>query len=95
MADTYLSIADAADSYSLQRRVAACAAQQDAPGDPVQWTVDNRYTWAAAPGWGAAWDSALASHPDDPVYDPGADPAVITDAQILAQLQSMLVPSAG
>lgn len=86
MSDTYLAIADAADSYSLQRRVAACAAQQDAPGDPYQWAVDHRYTWAAAPGWGAAWASAEAS--GNP--DPGADPAVITDPMILTQVQAML-----
>ena len=90
MADSYLSIASAADSYSMQRRVAACAAQQNAPGDPYTWTVEHKYQWAAAPGWGAAWDSALASHPDDPDYDPGADPAVITDPMILAQVQAML-----
>jgi hypothetical protein len=90
MADSYLSIASAADSYSMQRRVAACAAQQAAPGDPFQWTVDNKYGWASAPAWGAAWDSALASHPDDPEYDPGADPAVVTDGMILGQVQAML-----
>lgn len=90
MTDSYLTIASAADNYSMQRRVAACAAQQNAPGDPYQWTVEHKYQWAASPGWGAAWDSALASHPDDPEYDPGADPAVITDGMILAQVQAML-----
>jgi len=86
MSDSYSSIADAADSGSLQRRVAACAAQQGAHEDPWSWMWDNRYTWAAAPGWGAAWASAEAS--GNP--DPGADPAVITDAQILSQVQGML-----
>jgi hypothetical protein len=86
MSDSFLSIADAADSFSLQRRVAACAAQQNAPGDPTQWALTNKLDWAAAPGWGAAWDSAIASG----VEDPGADPAVITDGQILSQVQSML-----
>ena len=86
MADSYLSISDAAGSYSLQRRVTACAAQQNAPGDPEQWTLANRYGWASAPGWGAAWDSAIAA--GNP--DPGADPAVITDGMILTQVQVML-----
>lgn len=89
MTDTYLAIADAAGSYSLQRRVTSCAAQQHVPGDPEHWTVTNRYLWAAAPGWGAAWASALAAHPEDG-YDPGGDPAVITDAMILTQVQAML-----
>lgn len=84
--DTYLAIANAADSYNLQRRVTAAAAQQHAPGDPVQWTLANRYGWAAAPGWGAAWDSAVAA--GNP--DPGAAPDVITDGMILTQVQAML-----
>jgi hypothetical protein len=90
MADSYLSIAAAADNYSMQRRVAACAAQEGVDVDPWQWTVDSKYGWASAPGWGAAWDSALAAHPDDPEYDPGADPVVITDGMILSQVQGML-----
>lgn len=89
MSDSYLGMANAADSYSLQRRIAACAAQQNAPGDPWQWAVDNKYRWAAAPGWGAAWDSATASGSPDP----GADPSVITDPQILGQVQTMLATS--
>jgi hypothetical protein len=86
MSDSYGSIADAADSGSLQRRVTACAAQQGVEGDPWSWAWDNRYEWAASPGWGAAWDSAVAS--ENP--DPGADPAVITDQMILSQVQGML-----
>jgi hypothetical protein len=49
----------------------------------------NRYVWAASPGWGGAWDSALAGHPDDPAYEPGRDPAVITDGMILATVQQL------
>lgn len=90
---TYLSTAQMADNYTMQRRVAVAAAEQNAPGnDPFAWTVENKYEWAAAPGWGPAWDSALASHPDDPEYDPGADPGVITDPMILSQVQAMLAP---
>ena len=84
--DTYLAIADVADSPNLQRRVTACAAQQHAPGDPGAWTWENRYRWASSPGWGAAWDSAIAS--GEP--DPGANPAVITDGMILATVQQLL-----
>lgn len=91
--DTFLTIATVADSLSMQRRVTACAAQQDAPGDPVAWAVGSRYEWAAAPGWAAAWDSSTASHPDDPTWDPGVQPDVITDAMILSQVQAMLAAS--
>lgn len=86
--DTYLAIANAADSYSLQRRVAAAAAQQGAPGEAFQWATANKYGWASAPGWGAAWASAEAAGN----VDPGADPAVITDPMILAQVQAMHAP---
>jgi hypothetical protein len=40
----------------------------------------------SAPGWADAWASAeAASNPD-----PGRDEAVITDAQILSQVQAVL-----
>lgn len=86
MADQYLTISLMTDDPYMRARLAACAAQQGASGDPTQWSFDNRYGWAAAPGWGAAWDSALAS--GNP--SPGSDPAVITDGQILSQVQGML-----
>ena len=86
--DPYLAIAACASSSSLTSRVTACASQQNAPGDPVQWAWDNRYGWASTPGWGAAWASAEAAGNEDP----GADPAVITDGMILAQVQVMLTP---
>ena len=85
MTDQYLTIATITENASMNRRVAACASQEGYTGDPLQWAYDNRYGWAGAPGWAAAWDSAVASE----IPDPGADPAVITDGQILAQLQSM------
>ena len=90
---SYLDQSEIAGNPSMMARVAQCAAQQQVP-EPEQWTQDNRRTWAAAPGWDAAWASAQASHPLDPesptIYDPGADEAVITDAMILSQVQSML-----
>jgi hypothetical protein len=86
MADSYADIAAAAQSASLNQRETACAAQQGAPGDPYQWVVAHRYQLASQPGWGAAWASAVAA--DNP--DPGADPAVITDAQILSAVQAIL-----
>jgi hypothetical protein len=91
---SYLTQGEIADNRSMNTRVAQCAAQQRVNVDPDRWTNENRRTWAAAPGWDQAWESAQASHPDDPNYDPGADPAVITDDQILSQVQSMLHPLA-
>ena len=91
---TYLVQDAIASSPGMRVRVAQCAAQENVPGDPDQWTTDNRRDWASAPGWEDAWASAMASHPDDgdpdtPAYDPGRDEAVITDAMILSQVQAM------
>jgi hypothetical protein len=88
---TYLGQSAIAGNQSMFARVAQCAAQQDIP-NPDQWTSENRRTWAASPGWDDAWASALASHEDNPSYDPGADEAVITDAMILSEVQSLAPP---
>ena len=61
-------------------------------GDPDRWTYENRRDWAAAPGWDAAWESYWAAHPDEEDLDPGLDESVITDGQILSQVQSMVAP---
>jgi hypothetical protein len=100
MADAYLSISQIASDALMNERVRACAAQQNQLGsvtipDVIAWTDDNRYVWAASPGWGEKWDSALATHPpvDEPDYRPGGDPAVITDGDILATVQSLGAPA--
>lgn len=78
----------ASDMY-MQQRVAQCAAQEgivaDAGLDPDFWAASWKRTWAASPGWDAAWASADAAGN----LNPGMDEAVITDAQILSQVQSM------
>lgn len=102
MADAYLAISEVATDPSMTERMNAAATQQwhlgtadfgqygNNPYNVTQWVHDNRYLWAAAPGWGAAWDSALvAPHPDDPEYEPGKDPAVISDGMILATVQAL------
>lgn len=88
MADQYLTISVISDDVFMQRRVAACAAQQGITQDPdpTVWTFERRYTWAAAPGWAQKWDSAVAGG----IEQPGADPAVITDADVLAVVQPMV-----
>ena len=89
---TYLDQSEIAANGSMMARVAQCAAQEGEP-DPDGWTNVHRRTWAAAPGWEDAWAYAKAGHPDEPGYDPGADGAVITDAQILSQVQAMRTPA--
>lgn len=87
---SYRTQGQIAENREMQVRVAqAYASEPRTLADPDKWAFENRRDWAAAPGWDAAWESALVAHPEDG-YDPGADEAVITDAQILAQVQSML-----
>jgi len=99
---SYLTQNEIAQNIAMQNRVAQAVAGEGIPvitgetANPDAWTVENRRTWAAAPGWADAWESAKVSHPPDPDappgtgYDPGADEAVITDGQILSQIQAML-----
>jgi hypothetical protein len=102
MADSYLSIAAIASDEPMTERMNAATTQQQylgsfdagysntaAPFSAQAWVKDYRYVWASSPGWGAAWDSALAAHPDDPDYEPGKDPAVITDGMILSTVQQL------
>jgi hypothetical protein len=101
MADSYLSIAAIAGDQHMTERMNAATTQQwylgnvklgqdgNNPFNVLQWVTDHRYVWAASPGWAEAWDYAVASHPDEPDYEPGRDPAVITDGMILSTVQHL------
>jgi hypothetical protein len=93
MADSYVSISEIAADAWMNERMRACASQQVHLGtitiDPIQWVTDNRYVWASSPTWGEKWTYALATHPDDPNYQPGRDDAVVTDDDILATVQAL------
>lgn len=102
MADSYLSISAIAGDQWMRERVTAAGTQQSYLGNApliqpgvFQWVENNRYVWAASPGWGAAWDSALAAHPPEtePDYEPGRDPGVITDGMILSTVQQLGGPA--
>jgi hypothetical protein len=94
MADSFLSISEIANDQDMNERLRAATTQQSHLGnvtitDPLGWVATNRYVWASSPTWGEKWDYALAAHPDDPTYQPGKDPAVITDDDILATVQAL------
>jgi hypothetical protein len=95
MSDSYMTIATIAADNDMQQRMIAAATQQSHLGsapaitEPQQWVMDNRYVWASSPGWGAKWDYARQTNWDDSDYQPGRDPAVITDADILATVQAL------
>ncbi len=82
----YIDVHPMTTSGSLHGRLAAAAATEKAAGDPELWVAEHRYDLATAPGWDAAWASAVASDNEDP----GADPGVITDGMILSQVQALL-----
>lgn len=79
------------DSDFAFRTSAAYAVEtlgDDGGPDPGSWQAMHSWDMAAQPGFGDAYASALAADP--PVERPGNDPSVITDAQILSALQSLL-----
>lgn len=99
MADTLYTIATIANDPLFQLRLNAGAAQQNAPGDPVAWVWNNRYDIAAAPSWAEKVDYWINTHPEPEDPEEAADwvangwatdPAVITDGDIIAQLQAMI-----
>ena len=70
-------------------RVAASYAQETPLGegiDPDQFATTHAWDYAAAPGFGDAYASALAG--GNP--SPGSDPAVITDGMILSATQAII-----
>lgn len=86
---SYLSQNEIATNQTMLNRVSQAVAQEEISTDPDRWSYENRRTWASAPGWDAAWESAQVSHPE-PEYDPGEDEGVITDGMILSQIQGMM-----
>jgi len=97
---SYETIAIAAKDYALGMRIAACVAQEsDGTEPPEQVAASIQWKCAAEPGWGEAWESALAAQPDPDPEVPlqqqqfsaiGNDPAVITDGMILSAVQKHL-----
>ena len=91
---SYLTQDEIANNRMMLNRVAQAAAQETVSSDPDRWAYENRRTWAAAPGWSDSWESSKVTHPEED-YDPGSDEAVITDGQILSQVQAMAPPPPG
>jgi hypothetical protein len=72
----------------LRNRAAIAVAEQGTipAGEEEHWVFQHCRRLGTQPGWREAWESALANG----VENPGADPAVITDGQILAAVQVLL-----
>jgi hypothetical protein len=83
---SYSAQAQLANDSMFRDRVAACAAVEVPPShQPVQWALDHIWWIAAAPGFADSYEYALNTE----VPNPGNDPAVITDAQILGAVQAI------
>lgn len=81
---SYSSQSQLANDTMFRDRVSACAAVEVPHShQPVQWMLDHIWWISAAPGFADAYEYALNSD----VPNPGNDPAVITDAQILGAVQ--------
>lgn len=74
------------DSDFMARISAAAAIEVPKTHQPQQWAKDHVWWVAAAPGFAAAYESALAGA----VERPGNDPSVISDAQILSAVQALI-----
>lgn len=81
---SYSSQAQLSNDTMFRDRIASCAAVE-APKthQPKQWADDHIWWIAASPGFADAYEYALNTG----VPNPGNDPAVITDAQILSSVQ--------
>lgn len=84
---SYATVATMRQDPWIRDRVAACVATEGIAVRPEEWPIVHAWGLAVQPGWSAAWESALAAHPDDPDYQPGRDESVITDGMILSAVQ--------
>lgn len=91
----YFDVASLRNDTDFLNRVAACYSVETL-GDPERidpglWSTTYAWQMASAPGFGDAYGSAIAGD----VPNPGKDPAVISDAQILSAVQYITNPPPG
>lgn len=84
---SYMDQAMLSRDGDFNSRLAACASVEIDLGnqDPISWAFQHQWIIAAAPGFADAYASALAGG----IERPGADPSVISDAQILSAVQAL------
>lgn len=80
----------ARDQDFIARVSAAAAVEVERPTPPEAWASNYVSRIAAAPGFAAAYESALAGN----VERPGDDPSVISDPQILSAVQAEIAAQA-
>lgn len=94
---SYLTMMDTANSYTLQQRVQAAAAQEaaandvDLPGGVAAWTLNHMLALAASNGWADKWAYAKDTETVNHNPDTGARSDVISDGDILAAVQPLVL----
>jgi hypothetical protein len=83
----YYDVSLLARDPDFQSRIAACYSTETMVQDPESWASLHQWMVASQPGFGEAYTYAINS--GNP--NPGRDPAVITDGQILAAVQMIMV----
>jgi hypothetical protein len=85
----YYDVFALTQDLDFQSRVAACYATEtlETPDatNPNAWASEHTWDIASQPGFGDAYASALAGG----VPNPGRDPSVISDGQILSAVQTV------
>jgi hypothetical protein len=82
---SYNDVAAMAHDEALAWRITAAIAKEEIL-DPEGWLYARHWRIVSAPGWDAAWASAVAGG----VPNPGADEGVITDGMILSAVQIVI-----
>lgn len=82
----YQDIVEMHSSQELMLRVSACVAGEGV-ATPQDWVADHSWAIASQPGWADNWSYARDQGHD--IADRGRSDVVITDAQILAAVQSI------
>jgi hypothetical protein len=84
---TYWDTAQLSDDPDFRQRCTAALATEQHP-TPEQQAYAWRWQYAGQPGFGDAYAYAVETG----VPNPGRDPSVITDEQILSATQALMAP---
>lgn len=93
---SYSTILEVAASDSLNGRIQAAAAQEAAAAGVtisslVTWVASKMLVLAASSGWDEKWEYARQTYTPQFNPDTGARPDVISDADILAAVQPLVL----
>jgi hypothetical protein len=86
---TFYDVSQLHQDTQFVNRIAACYAIETPLGEgenPEAWSTWHSWDIAAAPGFGDAYGFAVAN--GNP--EPGKDPSVITDEQLLSAVQAVI-----